>query len=256
MPPPSLSTTTIRRSAARPREADQRVGVVHERDVADEGDRRRRPPAPGRARSTRRRRCRWRRGSRGASRQRSAEPLEVAHGHRRGHDEARRRRGATRRSTCATPGSVSDLVGGQRRLDRLQRTLLGVPPTGGPRRAGRPRAGPTRSSIAHTTATSWPGSTTPGPPTWTTTRDERAIHSASTLDAGGRPMRTTTSGECARRRTPDDGAARRTSSTAAGNERAPLDRIGEHGPSRRTRPAPRCARRAHPLRPPATITPR
>ena len=84
----------------------------------------------------------------------------------------------------------------------------------------------------HTSATSWPGSTTPGPPTWTTTHDERAIHSASTLDAGGRPMRTTTSGMCASANSRWRSSASNVV-TAAGNDAGAARRIGEHGPSGR-----------------------
>ena len=67
MPPPSLSTTTMRRSAPRRGERRQRAAVVDEGDVADEGDRRPRRRAPRRAPSTRRRRSRWPPGWRGPS---------------------------------------------------------------------------------------------------------------------------------------------------------------------------------------------
>ena len=63
MPPPSLSTTTIVRSAPRRLEPEQAVAVVEQGDIADQQRRRGgRAPAPRRRRWTRPRRCRWRPG--------------------------------------------------------------------------------------------------------------------------------------------------------------------------------------------------
>ena len=96
MPPPSLSTTTMRTSRRSGPQRGQRAGVVDEGDVADEGhrglagaqgdpDRRRQDTvdAVGTAVGVGRRR-------------RSAEPLQVADRHRGGHDDLRRRRAVGR----------------------------------------------------------------------------------------------------------------------------------------------------------------
>ena len=254
MPPPSLSTTTIRRSADRSRETRPARWSRARRRCRRRGRPSACRSAPGRARSTRRRRCRWRRGSRGRA------PAVLRTTRDRGRASTRRRRarrpsGSDAATTCATPGSVSDSSAASDASiasTHASRRGANAPPT-----SCRVRASEVRRDRRSRTRTRRRARDRrrpvrrPGPP-----RDaERAIHSASTLEAGGRPMRTTTSGVCAsansRWRSNESNVV-----TAAGNDRAPLD-SGRRAPAIRSRRrAPRCARPAHPLRPPATITPR
>ena len=96
IPPPSLSTTTMRRSASRCAQRRERTGVVEEGDVADEGDRRR--PAEGDTEGGRHHAVDAVGAAVGVGdRRRAAEPLEVAYRHRRSDDEARRPRAGARR---------------------------------------------------------------------------------------------------------------------------------------------------------------
>ena len=116
IPPPSLSTTTIRRSASRVIEADEGVAVVHERQVADQHDRRRAPSSarPSAVDTTPSMplapRLAWARA------RRTAEPLEIADRHRRGDRRARRR-----------PAGASATSAGDTRLGEFGRTRRAPP---------------------------------------------------------------------------------------------------------------------------------
>ena len=160
MPPPSLSTTTIRRSTPRRRRRGERAGVVDEGDVAEQHDRR----------------SRRRQGD--AERRRhhavdavgaavgvgpgggAAEPLEVAHRHRRGDhelgiggqhrgDRAGDRRLGERRLLRRAPARCADSAGGagldpvaqpRRRRRRAPRLRSAARRGDGRRRCGRGRS--------------------------------------------------------------------------------------------------------------------
>ena len=251
MPPPSLSTTTIRRSADRSRRRTSAlesctnamsptrttVGVPVSARPSAVDTTPSMPLAP---------RFAWARASGPPNHSRSRTGIEDA-------TTSSTSAGSDAAMTCATPGSVSDSsaasvtsIASNARFSACRQRAAHVVPVA-PRRSSR-------SSIAHTIATSCPGSTTPGPPTWTTAGAERAIHSESTLDAGGRPMRTTTSGACASA----NSRCRSNASnvvTAAGDDRAPLTGSASTGhPVASASAAMRST--GTPPRPPATMTPR
>ena len=256
MPPPSLSTTTIAQvDAATIARRDERVGVVHERDVADEGDRRRAGRAPDRARSTRRRRCRWRRGWR--ARGRRGPPNHSRS--RTGIDDATTSSasaGSDAATTCATPGSVSGSSAAERRrrspssarFSACRQRAAHVVPVA-PRQVAE--------SVDRATRARRRGRdrSTPGPPTWTTIarRSRRSTGRAPSTPAAGRcARRPPASG---RRRTPvaEQGVERR----HRGRQRSGAATSGRRAPAIPSpRRAPRCASTGTPPRPPATITPR
>ena len=238
-----------RRSADRqPRScrAVERAAVVEEGDVADEGDGRR--PAEGDAEGG---------GDHavdavGAAvgvgdRRRPAEPLEVAHRHRRGDDEA----GAVGKllgDRAGDAGLGQRGFGGQEVGDRLLGVGAAPDPVGGPLRRAGLHGGELGEGVDRRTPGGRRrhgdrGRSTPGPPTWTRVASLAAIHVASTFDAAGRPMRTTTSGRCAAANSLDaqhgveggDGtgevtAARRRvgEHRPAGRRRQPCDVVGRH----------------------------
>ena len=201
MPPPSLSTTTMRRSAPRRAQRGERAGVVEEGDVADEGDGRR--PAEGDAEGGRHHAVDAVGAAVGVGdRRRPAEPLEVADRHRRGDDEpgavretARRRRGRRRarsarasaaerrrRSPARRSAARIDPVGGQPVGARLRDGELGE----GAERRRREVDGDAVVGVDHA-----------GPTDLHDGRRAAGDPLASTFDAAGRPTRTTTSGRWA-----------------------------------------------------------
>ena len=229
MPPPSLSTTTIRRSTPRRRRAVSASGVVDEGDVADQHDDGPPPTGRGRAPSTRRRRCRWRRGWRGPGR---VGPPNHSRS-RTGIDEATTSSasaGSTRGDVRATAGSVSagccakhplDVRLGARRRHRPSRRATSSSPGRAARcgrRARRREAATLPSGSIDARSTDL--------------HDRRAAGDdplASTFDAGGRPTRTTTSGRCVGG---EGGVAqhRVERRDGAGDRSTPRRRVGEHRP--------------------------
>ena len=250
MPPPSLSTTTMRRSAPRPCKRRQRAGVVDEGDVADEGDGRRRRRGRRRARWRRRRRCRWRRGWRGRPppARRTTRGRGPASTRRR---RARRRREAARRRCGRRRARTSGGFGGRgrRRSPPRRRSLRADPAV-----ATTPVAGLHGGQLGESAdrgRREGDGDTVVGIDRRRARRPARAvaaptaIHWASTFDAAGRPMRTTTSGRCAAANSLDaqDGVE---GGDGTGEVTAARRRVGEHRPAGRRRPAlrrPSAARR-------------
>ena len=248
IPPPSLSTTTIRRSASRPRSAVSAPAswtkamspTRHDGGPPAQGRRGRghhpsMPLAP---------RLAW-------PGRRAAEPLEVAHRHRGRHDELGRGQ------------EVAGDRAGDRRLGQHRPRVAGRVDRRLGRAGGRQpaHACPSPPPFEHRPAPAAPSApsvrSTRGrgrsrrPPTWTTGAPDAATHSASTLDAAGRPTRTTTSGVWS--------AAKRSWRSSASAHVAPSrpsrPRSGQRA---RASPWPRPAASTStgtPLRPPARITP-
>ena len=198
MPPPSLSTTTMRRSASRAASAVSAPASWTNAMSPMSDDRRPRRRGRSRAPSTSRRRSRWRHGWRGPGpwcRRTTRGRAPASTTPRR----ARRRRGGGGRPCGRPPArSAAPRARARRRSPLRPRSAASRPAVAATPVAGRARQrvdqSRQRPPASRWATTLWSGSTTPGPPTWTTGAPDASTHWASTLDAAGRPMRTTTSG--------------------------------------------------------------